>query len=114
LDTDSYEGFARIRDFCYQLAEELDKIVKRGDKKFDREEKDKFFDVTKIKWVNKEGGKGPYELAALRDNPDNKDFAALILMLENQDKKTKFHSGLFYWLFESGDAVGRKKLHGRG
>ena len=114
MDPDAYEAIARIRDFfihCGKLGEELDKIVKRGVKKSDQEEKERFFDVSKIKWTEKVGDKGPYQKASMNDNPDNKDFSALILELENQDKKTKFHQGMFYWLFTSGDAVGRKKLY---
>ena len=67
---------------------------------------DRPWDPTKIPWKQADGGKGPYERANDKTNPD---FQLLIKALKEQDGK--FHkSGYFYWLFDRSDDVGRKKV----
>ena len=58
-----------------------------------------------IKWESREGSKGPFERSEDVDNPQFKlllkDLAA------HQGKLTR--NGLFYWTFQNGSTVGRKK-----
>ena len=58
-----------------------------------------------IKWESRQGSKGPFERSEDVDNPQFKlllkDLAA------HQGKLTR--NGLFYWTFQNGSTVGRKK-----
>jgi len=63
------------------------------------------WDPSKIKWRLAQGTAGPYERSEDTDSPD---FKQLIKDLaENGNKLAK--NGYFYWLFNDGSAVGRKK-----
>ncbi len=44
----------------------------------------------------------------MKENKDNKDFEALLADLKEHDGKLTIKPH-FYWLFSSGDAVGRKE-----
>jgi hypothetical protein len=60
----------------------------------------------KIKWQPKEGGKGPYEKSEDYNSVDHKallqDLAAHKGVLQRE--------GMFYWVFENGSTIGRKKV----
>lgn len=60
----------------------------------------------KFKWIPQEGFKGPYEKAHYDDTTD---FKAMLEDLNKHDGKVT-RAGVFYWLFEDGKTVGRKKL----
>jgi len=66
------------------------------------------WDPSKIKWKEAEGPRGKFERS---EDINNLDFKALVKCLaEHKGKLT--HEGYFYWLFENGATVGRKKrLH---
>ena len=111
MNKDMYELVARIRDH-YQQAEAsataivdvCERILKVGVKKVFQS-----FDTGKIKWQTKEGGKGMYEMATKADNAENSDFKALMANLREKDGRLRVKKEqMFYWLFESGDAIGRK------
>ena len=58
-----------------------------------------------IKWENKQGSKGPFERSEDLNNPHHK---ALVKDLAAHNGKLT-RDGLFYWLFQNGSTVGRKK-----
>lgn len=64
------------------------------------------WDPAKIKWVNDEGFKGPYEKTEDYTSPDYKAMHA-----DLQAHKGKLtRDGYFYWTFENGATVGRKQV----
>lgn len=68
-------------------------------------QEEKSWDPAKIQWTQTEGSKGPYERSEDTANPD---FKRLIKDLTaHQGKLTR--NGHFYWLFQNGFTVGRKK-----
>jgi len=58
-----------------------------------------------IKWETKEGAKGPYEKSTDFDNLQHK---AMLRDLADHDGKLR-REGYFYWVFQDGNTVGRKK-----
>jgi hypothetical protein len=63
------------------------------------------WDPAKIQWIKTEGSKGPYERSEDKDNPD---FKTLLKQLTEHNGKMS-NNGYFYWLFQNGFTVGRKK-----
>jgi len=59
----------------------------------------------KIRWESTNGQKGEYQRSQDVNNPE---FKALVKDLAAHDGKIT-RNGLFYWLFQSGSTVGRKK-----
>lgn len=58
-----------------------------------------------IKWEKAEGSKGPYERSEDLNNPE---FKAMLEDLAAHSGKMN-RDGYFYWRFENGTTVGRKK-----
>jgi len=63
------------------------------------------WDPAKIKWEPAEGSSGPYERSEDVNNPHFK--AMLKDLAAHNGKMTR--QGLFYWVFQNGSTVGRKK-----
>ena len=62
-------------------------------------------DVTKIKWITAEGPKGTYERC---EDVNNLEFKKLLKdLVAHKNQLTQ--NGYFYWLFQNGTTVGRKK-----
>lgn len=59
----------------------------------------------KVKWQQAEGSKGPYERSEDADNPH---FRGMLKDLETHGGKMT-ENGYFYWVFQDGTIVGRKK-----
>lgn len=59
----------------------------------------------KIKWTEAEGSKGPYERS---EDANNLEFKAMLKDLASHNGKMQ-RNGYFYWLFQNGSTVGRKK-----
>jgi hypothetical protein len=59
----------------------------------------------KIKWEQAQGSSGPYERSEDVNNPD---FKAMLKDLQAHKGKMN-REGLFFWVFENGYTVGRKK-----
>ena len=63
------------------------------------------WDPSAIKWEDAQGISGPYQRSEDADNPE---FKTMLKDLQaHNGKLTK--EGWFYWLFQNGTAVGRKK-----
>lgn len=60
----------------------------------------------KIKWEQVEGPKGPYEKS---EDVNNLDFKAMLKDLADHKGKLQ-RNPYFYWTFENGTTVGRKKV----
>jgi len=58
-----------------------------------------------IKWIEAQGGKGPYQKS---DDVDSPDFKAMLSDLAAHKGKL-YRDGLFYWTFPSG-SIGRKRM----
>jgi hypothetical protein len=73
----------------------------------EKEEKQakKTWDPEKIKWTQAEGASGPYERSEDANNLDHK--AMLKDLAAHKGKLNR--EGLFYWTFQNGVTVGRKK-----
>jgi hypothetical protein len=59
----------------------------------------------KIKWEQAQGASGPYERSEDLNSPDHK--ALLEDLAAHQGKLS--HEGYFYWAFQNGFTIGRKK-----
>lgn len=63
------------------------------------------WDPGKIHWEKREGAKGEYERS---EDVNNLEFKALVKDLAEHKGKL-MREGVFYWLFQNGATVGRKK-----
>ena len=63
------------------------------------------WDPSKMNWNKAEGTKGPYERS---DDKDNSEFKAMLNDLVAHSGRMN-HEGYFYWTFQNGTTVGRKK-----
>jgi hypothetical protein len=69
-------------------------------------EKKQTFNMDKIKWIATEGASGLYEKS---EDVSNSDFQELLKVLDKHQGKMRI-GPFFVWKFESGQAIGRKKL----
>jgi hypothetical protein len=63
------------------------------------------WDPERIKWEQAEGQSGPYERSEDTDNPE---FKAMLKDLQAHSGRLT-REGWFYWVFQNGAMVGRKK-----
>jgi len=68
-------------------------------------EKSESWNPDTIKWEARDGSKGPYERS---EDVNNLQFKAMLKDLAAHDGKLT-RDGLFYWTFQNGHTVGRKK-----
>lgn len=95
---------ARIGIITKGLSEILSELGKVDDVELAQDTRP--WDPSKISWKETEGGKGPYERANDKTNPD-----FILLAKELKEKNGKFRKGgYFYWLFDRSDDIGRKKV----
>lgn len=82
-------------------------LVKNGEivKKEPPPTAEKKWDSGKVKWEEKEGPKGLYEKS---EDSNNLEFKNMLKDLANHGGKIT-RNGYFYWIFQSGNVVGRKK-----
>jgi hypothetical protein len=64
------------------------------------------FDVSKICWKQAEGKKGAFELSEDFENPEH---GALLKFLVELAGGSVESEGFFYWVFQDGRTIGRKK-----
>ncbi len=70
------------------------------------------WDPSKIEWIQQPGtefNKGPFEKAHFQESTEYK---AMLEDLNKHHGKVN-RSGVFYWLFQDGQTVGRKKLEAK-
>lgn len=63
------------------------------------------WDPSKIRWTEAEGEKGVYERS---EDANNLEFKAMLKDLGSHGGRMN-HGGYFYWTFQNGKTVGRKK-----
>ena len=63
------------------------------------------WDPNKIKWFEAEGSSGPYQRSEDFNNPE---FKLMLKDLQHHGGKLT-RNGYFYWVFQNGTTVGRKK-----
>jgi hypothetical protein len=90
------------RDHHQALADAWNEYI---EKKAPKEEEKSPWDPSKVKWVQAEGTKGPYEKANPQATDDFKNMLADLKA--HQGKLTR--GVLFYWVFTDQATVGRKK-----
>lgn len=97
---------ARLRDFCDNASTEISEYLAGRTKQVLKQ-----YDMSKIKYEEKEGAKGKYRLATKAMNPDNADFNACLVDLKSRDGKPLRHQKMFIWLIgEEGDRFGFKPV----
>jgi hypothetical protein len=64
------------------------------------------FDVAKIRWRQAQGKNGPFELSEDNGNPEHK---ALLKFLVELAGERVVSEGFYYWIFQDGITIGRKK-----
>jgi len=93
-------------DFLNGLEASIVKMKEQIAKLVGAEEKPKFqWNPEKIKWEKAQGSKGEFEKSEDVDNPEFKKM--LKDLAEHNGKLTR--NGTFYWIFQNGSTVGRKK-----
>jgi hypothetical protein len=100
--TKLHEASCMIKDACEEYLEKHPTLSQleshRGD--------GLTWDPSKIKWADKTGANGPFQIGELE--PNNPDFQAMTQDLRDHNgKMTK--EGFFYWFFTGAETVGRKK-----
>lgn len=63
------------------------------------------FDVSKIKWQDRENEKGKFQMSADISNPD---FKALLKFLNEHAGGKIVSEGWFYWVYPDASTIGRK------
>ena len=92
--------FVKIRNACEEELERLKPLEAKAVKEYDPE---------KIVWIRTEGQKGSYErYPAFQQKPTlSVDYLNLVNDLRNH-KGTMVRNGLFYWLWNDEQTIGRK------
>ena len=96
------EMLVKLRDAFRMAGEAIDEYV---DSQAPKEVTGFTWNPSKIKWENAEGSKGPYERS---DDVNNLEFKAMLKDLGEHQGKFR-REGFFYWSFQNGVTVGRKK-----
>ena len=96
---------AELDETCRDLKSELRKTILAY-----LENLENAFDPEKIKWVQAEGFSGPYQRYPAKGEKVEltQDYKALLKWLKEHDGKATY-DGYFYWLFNDGATIGRKK-----
>ena len=92
----------KLRDAAQIIADAANEYL---EKQAPEDEEKPSWDPSKIKWDEAEGPKGKFERS---EDINNLDFKALVKDLAHHKGKLT-RDNLFYWLFENGVTVGRKK-----
>ena len=67
------------------------------------------FNVSRIRWLERKGPKGSFELSDDAGNPDHKALLKFLVELAGGAVNSE---GFFYWVFPDGCVIGRKPLKG--
>jgi hypothetical protein len=97
------EALLEFLDGCEAGIAAAKRLIRKG--KGISEEPAWSWDPTRIKWEQVEGSRGIYERSEDINNPDFK--ALLKDLAEHQGRLSR--DGYFYWAFQNGATVGRKK-----
>ncbi|RLI00071.1 hypothetical protein DRO19_00525 [Candidatus Bathyarchaeota archaeon] len=95
----------KLDDHFQALKEDLTKAIEAY-----LEKTENVFDPEKIKWVQAEGFSGPYERYPAKGEKIelSQDYKALLKWLKEHNGKATYQ-GYFYWIFQDGATIGRKK-----
>ena len=96
---------AELDEACQDLKSELRKTILAY-----LENLENVFDPGNIKWVQANGFSGPYERYPAKGEKVEltQDYKALLKWLKEHDGKATY-DGYFYWIFQDGATIGRKK-----
>jgi len=98
----SVEFLVKLRDAAHMVADACEEQLEKMAPKEDRASS---WNPERIKWESTQGSSGPYERS---EDVNNLDFKAMLKKLrEHQGKLSR--DGYFYWTFQNGVTVGRKK-----
>jgi len=98
----SVEFAVKVRDGAQMI---VDACVEYLEKLAPKDEAKHNWDPSKIMWTQAEGSKGPYERS---EDVNNLEFKNMLKDLASHKGKLSFE-GWFYWVFQNGHTVGRKK-----
>lgn len=93
------ELFAKLQQGAQLIADACSEYLEK------RAPVNRHWSPSKIKWEEAQGSKGPYERSEDMNNPE---FKAMLKDLQAHKGKLN-RQGYFYWVFENGHTVGRKK-----
>jgi hypothetical protein len=106
------EFIIATRDQCQTMVTVCEGLLRmleqqeRKEKKGIVESKGPAWNPEGMKWVDVQGGKGPYQKS---EDVDNLDFKEMLKDLAAHKGKL-YKNGLFYWTFPNGTTVGRKRV----
>lgn len=95
-----------VIDFCNAIEAAAVNLRKQIEGKDQGRESPINWNPDKIKWSLAEGAKGPYEKSG---DINNLEFKAMLKDLNEHNGKLRC-GPWFYWRFENGSTVGRKKV----
>lgn len=101
-DLASVEFLVKLRDAALMMADAAGQYLEAM-APADKEKK--HYDINRIKWVEAQGSRGPYEKS---EDVGSADFKALTEDLEVHGGKLS-HAGYFIWKFSNSTVIGRKK-----
>ena len=97
----SVEFLVKLRDAAQLMADAANEYLERLAPKDEKHN----WDPNKIPWKEAQGTRGLYDRS---EEVDNLQFKAMVKDLAAHKGKLS-RDGYFYWLFQSGSVVGRKK-----
>jgi hypothetical protein len=87
-----------VESACVQLRQQVAQLKNIDERKWN-------WNPEAIEWVEAEGSKGKYERS---EDVNNLEFKRMVKDLADHNGKLT-RQGCFYWLFQNGSTVGRKK-----
>lgn len=104
MSSKQVDFFVKMRDAFTMIAEATNDYVESLAPAGVREEK-AAWNPEKIVWTQKTGQRGPYEQS---EDVNNTEFKAMLKDIAAHNGKLT-RDGFFYWIFQNGVTVGRKK-----
>lgn len=98
----SVDFVVKLRDAAYMIADACEEYL---EKMAPDQTKGSSWNPERIKWMQAEGSSGPYEKS---EDVNSLDFKEMLKDLAAHSGKF-FRDGYFYWTFQNGATVGRKK-----
>jgi hypothetical protein len=100
VDEQLFATLAKLRDGFNGMAMALDELIQQESKTVMKE-----YDPEKIKWIDANGAKGPYQKS---DDANNLEFKALRKDLADHKGFLQF-KGFQYWVMQDGNTIARRK-----
>jgi len=101
----------KIREAVLLFCDGLDSVVTKLRQDLGAEAKTETFNLRPehINWKDTTGTKGPYQRS---DDVNNHHHKEMLKWLASKGGRARRKDGYFYWTFENGSTIGRKKMAG--